>query len=71
MYSSTAESKCLLAAARLFSGWRQDELESCGSEIKSRTRNSISSGSVSKVDMIFDVVLEAQIMTEHWASQAR
>lgn len=71
MYSSTAESKCLLVAARLFSGWKEYELESYGFEIKSRTRNSISSGSVSNIDMMFDVVLEAQIMTEDWGSEAQ
>ena len=52
MYSSTAESKCLLTAARLLIGWCSKEVGARGSLMKSRTRNSSSSGSVSS-DMLF------------------
>lgn len=66
MNSSIAESKCLFAAARLFSGCIEDETTSYGPEIKSNTRNSISNGKASNADMIFDVVLEAQIIAGSW-----
>lgn len=54
MYSSTAESKCLLVAARLLIGCCLDEIAPSGLLMKSRTRNSSSSGSVSS-DMLFGV----------------
>jgi hypothetical protein len=54
VYSSTAESKCLLVAARLLIGWCSNEVGHLGSPMKSRTRNSSSSGSVSS-DMLFGI----------------
>jgi hypothetical protein len=59
VYSSTPESKCLLVAARLLIGWCSKEVALYGLLIKSRTRNSSSSGSVSS-DMLFGVRIDVQ-----------
>lgn len=54
MYSSAAESKYLLAAARLLSGWILREAGLQGFNTKSKIWKSISSGSVSSVGILFD-----------------